>query len=137
MRELEGAIIKLLAYSSLTRREITIDLAREALGGVLKAPDPIQELSPQITRDRVAQQWGVTADALASKRRTKEVTVPRQIAMYLIRELLDLPLVDIGKVFGGRDHSTVIHSIRKVEEVMASDPALRQRIEGIRAELAG
>ncbi len=137
VRELEGAIIKLLAYSSLTRREITIDLAREALGGVLKAPDPIQELSPQIIRDRVAQQWGVTADALASKRRTKEVTVPRQIAMYLIRELLDLPLVDIGKVFGGRDHSTVIHSIRKVEEVMASDPALRQRIEGIRAELAG
>ena len=137
VRELEGAIIKLLAYSSLTRREITIDLAREALGGVLKAPDPIQELSPQVIRDRVAQQWGVTADALASKRRTKEVTVPRQIAMYLIRELLDLPLVDIGKVFGGRDHSTVIHSIRKVEEVMASDPALRQRIEGIRAELAG
>ncbi len=137
VRELEGAIIKLLAYSSLTRREITVDLAREALGGVLRDTGGREPLTAATIRDRVATHWGVTAAELASKRRTKELTVPRQVAMYLIRELLDLPLVEIGKVFGGRDHSTVIHSIQKVERDMADDAEFRQRVEAIREELRG
>ncbi len=136
VRELEGAIIKLLAYSSLTRREITVDLAREALGGVLVAPMP-PERSPEAIRARVAVEWGVTVEGLVSKKRTKELTVPRQVAMYLIRELCGLPLVEIGKLFGGRDHSTVIHSIEKVEEDMSADDQFRVRVEGLRRELAG
>jgi chromosomal replication initiator protein len=131
VRELEGAIIKLLAYSSLTRREISSELAREALGGVLN-DDPAAELSATGIRARVAQQWGVTVEGLASKKRTKELTVPRQVAMYLIRELLDLPLTEIGRLFGGRDHSTVIHSVKKVEDDMSDDPTLRSRIDAIR-----
>ena len=133
VRELEGAVIKLLAYSSLTRREITIDLAREALGGVLNAAST--ELTPQMVRERVAAGWGVTVESLSSKKRTKELTVPRQVAMYLIRELLDLPLVEIGKLFGGRDHSTVIHSLQKVEEDLRSDEAFRTRVHALRTEL--
>jgi chromosomal replication initiator protein len=132
VRELEGAIIKLLAYSSLTRREITPALAREALGGVLD-DDPAADLSAEGIRARVAELWGVTVEGLASKKRTKELTIPRQVAMYLIRELIDLPLVEIGRLFGGRDHSTVIHSVNKVEEDMASDSALRARVDSIRA----
>ncbi|HEX7089291.1 MAG TPA: chromosomal replication initiator protein DnaA [Longimicrobiales bacterium] len=135
VRELEGAIIKLLAYSSLTRREITIDLAREALGGVLGADAP-PELTPELIRAQVAQSWGVPVEALTSKRRTKDLTVPRQVAMYLMRQLLGLSLVEIGRLFGGRDHSTVIHSIEKVEQEMAADPAFRSRVEAVRAELA-
>ncbi|HEX7050911.1 MAG TPA: chromosomal replication initiator protein DnaA [Longimicrobiales bacterium] len=135
VRELEGAIIKLLAYSSLTRREITLELAREALGGVIAATSG-DRLSPAAIRERVAQHWGVTVDALASKRRTKDITVPRQVAMYLIRELLDTPLVEIGRLFGGRDHSTVIHSINKVEQELAADPSFRERVDSLRAELA-
>ncbi len=134
VRELEGAVIKLLAYSSLTQRDITSELAREALGGVLT---PDAERTPEAIRERVAQQYGVTVDALTSRRRTKEVTVPRQIAMYLIRELLDLPLTTIGDYFGGRDHSTVIHSINKVEEEMEGDDAFRQKLDTLRAELGG
>jgi chromosomal replication initiator protein len=134
VRELEGAVIKLLAYSSLTQRDITSDLAREALGGVL-APDV--EKTPEIIRERVAEEYGVAVDALTSRRRTKEVTVPRQIAMFLMRELLDLPLTAIGDFFGGRDHSTVIHSINKVEEEMAGDDAFRNRVDALRAELGG
>lgn len=137
VRELEGATIKLLAYSSLTRREITVELAREALGGVLAPLAPEIELSPEGIRAHVAKQWGVTVEALTSKRRTKEITVPRQVAMYLLRDLLDLPLVEIGRLFGGRDHSTVIHSIQKVEEQMATDQEFRSRIEAIRAEFRG
>jgi chromosomal replication initiator protein len=133
VRELEGAVIKLLAYSSLTRREITIDLAREALGGVLNGA--VMELSPALVRERVAAAWHVSVESLLSKKRTKELTVPRQVAMYLIRELLDLPLVEIGKLFGGRDHSTVIHSIQKVEEGMQLDEAFRARVIALRTEL--
>ena len=134
VRELEGAIIKLLAYSSLTRREITVELAREALGGVLAAAAAVT-LSPDLVRARVASAFGVSVDGLVSKKRTKELTVPRQVAMYLIRELLDLPLVEIGRLFGGRDHSTVIHSVQKVETDLREDERFRTRVELIRHEL--
>ncbi|MGH7460056.1 MAG: chromosomal replication initiator protein DnaA [Longimicrobiales bacterium] len=133
VRELEGAVIKLLAYSSLTRREITIDLAREALGGVLNGA--ASELTPAVIRERVAVVWGVSIESLTSKKRTKELTVPRQVAMYLIRELLELPLVEIGKLFGNRDHSTVIHSIQKVEDDLQTDESFRVRVQSVRAEL--
>jgi chromosomal replication initiator protein len=139
VRELEGAVIKLLAYASLTRREITLELAREALGGVLRtgaAEGGVpSRLGPDGVRRRVAEEWGVTSELLQSKRRTKNLTVPRQVAMYLIKEMFDLPLVEIGRMFGGRDHSTVIHSIAKVEEELRADPALRQRVERLRASL--
>jgi len=137
VREIEGAVIKLLAYSSLTRREINEELAREALGITLRGGDAGRgSLTPEIIRRRVAEAWSTSAEALQSKRRTKDLTVPRQVAMYLIKELLDLSLVEIGKVFGGRDHSTVIHSVDKVREEMERDPAFRERVETIRTTLA-
>jgi chromosomal replication initiator protein len=134
VRELEGAVIKLLAYSSLTRREVTLDLAREALGGVLRE-GPAIEITADLIRERVAHEWGVSVDGLMSKKRTKELTVPRQVAMYLIRELLDLSLVEIGNLFGGRDHSTVIHALNRVEEEVAVDDTFRTRVELIRGRL--
>ncbi len=136
VRELEGAIIKLLAYSSLTRREITVELAREALGGVLAVPSTV-ERSPEAIRARVAVVFGVAVEGLVSKKRTKELTVPRQVAMYLIREILGLSLVGIGELFGGRDHSTVIHSIDEVEKRLQTDEQFRARAEALRQELTG
>jgi len=133
VRELEGAIIKLLAFSSLTRQELTLDLASVALPGA-DAPGEAH-LSPVMIRDRVGEVWGVTGEALASPRRTRTVAVPRQVAMFLIRELLDTPLKQIGRAFGGRDHSTVIHSIRKVEERLGSDDRFRTAVERLRREL--
>jgi chromosomal replication initiator protein len=136
VREIEGAVIKLLAYSSLTRREITIELAREALGGVLRdAPGSGSMITPDLVRQRVAEAWNVSAEALQSKKRTKDLTVPRQVAMYLIKEIFDLSLVEIGRLFGGRDHSTVIHSVAKVEEDLAESAELSRRVEAIRAGL--
>lgn len=135
VRELEGAIIKLLAYSSLTRREVTTELAKEALGGVLEGRTV--ELTPDLIRERVAREFGVSVDGLVSKKRTKELTVPRQVGMYLMRELLDIPLIEIGKAFGGRDHSTVIHSINKVEDDIRTDDAFGARVQALRVELAG
>ncbi len=142
VRELEGAVIKLLAYSSLTNQDITEPLARTALSGMIRTDDreemsPTAALTPLRIREVVAQAWEVKSDALASKRRTKDLTVPRQVAMFLIKEFLDTPLVAIGEVFGGRDHSTVIHSIRKVEDTMAEDPGFAARVEQLRSSLNG
>jgi chromosomal replication initiator protein len=137
VRELEGAIIKLLAYSSLKNQEITLSLAEKALQGMLGARGPGQgHLSAERIREVVAGEFRVTAAALSSKRRTKDLTLPRQVAMYLIRELLELPLVKIGSYFGGRDHSTVIHSITKVENALDSDSDLRASVQHIRKKLS-
>ena len=131
VRELEGAVIKLLAYSSLTNQDITLSLARMALRGMLgrRAADSGPVLSPERIRELVASRWRVRVDALASKRRTRDITIPRQVAMYVMKETLGMSLVRIGELFGGRDHSTVIHSIRKVEEDMERDPIFRDQVE--------
>lgn len=135
VRELEGAVIKLLAYSSLTHQEITPKLARRALRGVLgrKREGPV--LSPERIREMVARRWRVRPEALASRRRTRDLTVPRQVAMYLIKQTLGISLVQIGEIFGGRDHSTVIHSIKKVEKEMADNPEFREQVDAARREL--
>jgi len=138
VRELEGAVIKLLAYSSLRNQEITLELARLALQGVIRGNGGSgPRVSADHIRDTVAASWNVRPDALSSKRRTKDVTVPRQVAMYLIKEILDESLVRIGRVFGGRDHSTVIHSIRKVEDQIHRDDEFGARIQELREQLEG
>jgi chromosomal replication initiator protein len=136
VRELEGAVIKLLAYSSLKNQEITVTLAQRALQGMLgDRESSAQGLSPEGIREAVAREFRVDSAALASKRRTKDLTVPRQVAMYLMRELLSLPLTRIGSHFGGRDHSTVIHSINKVEKSLNIDPQFRSSVDRIRKTL--
>ena len=86
-------------------------------------------------RQTVALRWRVSEEALTSKRRSKDLAVPRQVAMYLIKTLLDYPLVAIGRVFGDRDHSTVIHSIKKVEQTLEKDSTFRRIVEAVQDEL--
>lgn len=139
VRELEGCIIKMLLYASLKHREISIELAREALADKIRGTDEEHEGQPKPTINRVqevvARRWGVTPEGLRSKARIKTLTVPRQIAMYLARELLQMQLVEIGNAFGGRDHSTVIHSVDKVQRQMQRDRSFRERVEHARQEL--
>jgi chromosomal replication initiator protein len=141
VRELEGSIIKLLAYASLRHREVTVDLAREALRDKLRTgPESLEntenrQLDITTIQGIVAREWGVTPDGLKSKTRTKTLTTPRQVGMYLVRELLGSPLVEIGVAFGGRDHSTVIHSLERVTEGLTSDVVFAKRVEKIRSVL--
>jgi len=138
VRELEGSIIRLLAYASLRRREISVELAQEALRDKVREGEEsasTTSLSVFAIQRTVAQEFGVTIDGLRSASRTKHLTVPRQVAMFLIRELLGMQLVEIGNAFGGRDHSTVIHSIEKVEGAVQSDPAFGQRVLALRGVL--
>jgi chromosomal replication initiator protein len=142
VRELEGSIIKLLAYASLKHRDITVDVAREALRDKLRADLGVsadgggaEGLTVAGIQAAVAKEWGVTVDGLKSKTRTKTLTTPRQVAMYLCRELLGLPLVEIGGAFGGRDHSTVIHSLERATESMSEDAAFGARVGKLRRML--
>jgi len=140
VRELEGCIIKLLLFASLKHREITIDLAREALSDRIRPTDAAPAAAwpmPSIDRvqEVVARRWGVTPEGLRSKTRTKTLTVPRQVAMYLARDSLGMQLVEIGQAFGGRDHSTVIHSVDKVQRQLQRDRHFREQVELARREL--
>ena len=141
VRELEGCIIKLLLFASLKHREVTIELAREALADKIRPTDDEDSVKPRTlpsidrVQDVIARRWGVTVEGLRSKARIKSLTVPRQIAMYLAREMLQMQLVEIGLAFGGRDHSTVIHSVEKVQKQLQRDRAFRERVESARQEL--
>src|SRR2546425_129906 len=142
VRELEGCIIKLLLFASLKNREVTIELAREALSDKIRQGEDAGSYgsppTPSIDRvqEVVARRWGVTPEGLRSKARTKTLTVPRQVAMYLARDMLGMQLVEIGQAFGGRDHSTVIHSVDKVERQMIRDRTFKERVEMARQELS-
>jgi chromosomal replication initiator protein len=144
VRELEGCIIKLLLFASLKHREVTIELAREALSDKIRPAHGSEDAAsgrhagPSIDRvqEVVARRWGVTPEGLRSKARTKRLTVPRQVAMYLARDLLGMQLVEIGQAFGGRDHSTVIHSLDKVSRQLARDHGFRERVTQARTELS-
>jgi chromosomal replication initiator protein len=139
VRELEGSIIKLLAYASLKHREITVEVARDALRDKLKAmegqPGGGSSLNTYSIQQAVSKEWGITIDGLRSKTRTKNLTVPRQVAMFLMRELLGMQLVEIGNAFGGRDHSTVIHSLERVVAMSNEDPAFGQRVAKLQSAL--
>jgi len=139
VRELEGSIIKLLAFASLKHREITVDVARDALRDKLKPADGAAPDTPALNtaaiQQSVAKEWGVTTEGLRSKTRTKNLTVPRQVAMHLMRELLGMQLVEIGAAFGGRDHSTVIHSLERVAAMAKEDPSFAQRLGKLRSAL--
>jgi len=142
VRELEGCIIKLLLYASLKNREVTTELAREALSDKIRQGEDAAaygaRATPSIDRvqEVVARRWGVTPEGLRSKARTKTLVVPRQVAMYLARDMLAMQLVEIGQAFGGRDHSTVIHSVDKVERQMVRDRSFKDRVDTARKELS-
>jgi len=140
VRELEGSVIKLLAYASLKHQDISVDVAREALRDKLRGNDPSGDnskasLTINTIQQAVAKEWGVTPEGLRSKTRTKTLTLPRQIAMFLIRELLSTQLMEIGNAFGGRDHSTVIHSIDKIKDATRLYPEYKSGVAKMRTML--
>jgi chromosomal replication initiator protein len=119
IRELEGSLIRLIAYASLTRSEITLPLAQDVLRNVLQNDE--RAVTIEIVQKAVADHYSLKVSELKSKNNSKSVAMPRQIAMYLCKALTNASLPEIGKSFGGKHHSTVIHSIRKVEDLRQKD----------------
>lgn len=131
IRELEGSLTRLTAYSSLTRRPIDMQLAREALRELFKHTET-RLLTCDSIQEAVANYYGITVEDLKSPKRNHEITVPRQIAMYLAREMMGLSLTKIGDAFGGRHYTTVMSSIDKVEESIKQSPSLANLLDDIR-----
>ena len=135
IRELEGALTRVVAFSSLTDRPMTVELAEH----VLKDVYPQGEAAPEVTipriQEAVSQRFGVTLDELVSPRRSQAVAYPRQVAMYLSRELTDSSLPKIGKEFGGRDHTTVIHAKDKITRLIREDRSVYNLVQELTARI--
>lgn len=134
IRELEGAFNRVNAYAFLNRSPINIDLAMDALKDLFPK-EKASQVTPIKIQEAVANHFKIKIDDLKSKRRTRNVTVPRQLAMYLCRELTDLSLPKIGELFGGRDHTTVIHAYEKVNRERQEDSRLSALIAEISARI--
>ena len=134
IRELEGALIRIIAYSSLTNREVTVDLAPEALKDIISNKQS-KSITIDLIQDVVATYFNLRVEDLKSQRRTRNVAYPRQIAMYLSRKLTDMSLPKIGEEFGGRDHTTVIHAYEKISEGINKDENLEHTINNITKKL--
>jgi len=130
IRELEGALIRIVAYSSLTNRQITVELATEALKDIISKKQG-KNITISIIQDIVSGYFDLRVEELKSQRRTRNVSNPRQIAMYLSRKLTDMSLPKIGEEFGGRDHSTVIHAYEKISDNLKTDESLQHTVADI------
>ena len=110
IRELEGAFNKVIAFAKLNKTELTLALAEESLKDIIY-PDKPKEVTPQLIIDVVAEHYGITSDDIVSKKRNSEFVLPRQITMYLIRNLTATSLTNVGKILGKKDHTTIIHGV--------------------------
>ena len=128
IRELEGCLIRLLAVSSLSGQEVNEHLAEEVLKDLLGSG---RRITKQIILKNVIEELGFSEAEIRGKKRTQKLALARQTSMYLIRTMLNLSLAEIGEFFGGKDHSTVIHAIEKVEGLKKADIEYLQRLERI------
>ena len=131
IRELEGCLTRLVAYSSLVKEPITIDLCEQALQEVFNTVKR-KQITAELIMQTVSDYYGLTLDDMTGPTRKREITVPRQIAMYLTRELTGMSLPQIGNVFGGRDHTTVLHSCKTVEANMRANTDIKAVVEDIK-----
>jgi chromosomal replication initiator protein len=135
IRELEGALTRVVAFSSLTDRPMTVELAEHVLKDVYPQGEPAPEVTIPRIQEAVSQRFGVTLDELVSPRRSQAVAYPRQVAMYLSRELTDASLPMIGKEFGGRDHTTVIHAKDKISRLIREDRSVYNLVQELTARI--
>ena len=135
VRELEGALNRLVAHAQLVGRELTVETTQDLLRDVLRAND--RRVSIEEIQRRVADHYNIRLADMSSPRRARAVARPRQIAMYLAKQLTTRSLPEIGRKFGGRDHTTVMHAVKKVEELRSADHVLQEDIERLRRSLEG
>ena len=137
IRELEGAFNKIIAFIKLNRisnEELTIQVAEEALKDIIY-PDKPKEVTPTLIINVVSEHFGVKPEDITSKKRNSEIVVPRQVVMYLCREMTETSLQNIGKILGKKDHTTIIHGVDKIKEDMENNEELRNKIEIIKKKI--
>jgi len=129
IRELEGSLTRMIAFCAMTGREMSVDLAQEALSDLWGEEEKI--LTIELIQREVSKLFGVALSDLKARDRTKAVALPRQIAMYLARQLTHASLADVGRAFGGKDHTTVLHAVSKIQTLLQEDPKLRTSVDSI------
>jgi chromosomal replication initiator protein len=134
IRELEGALTRVVAFSSLTGRPMTVDLAQDVLKDVFPQGEPAQ-VSIRRIQETVGDRFGLSMDELCGDKRSQNIVYPRQVAMYLSRELTDSSLPKIGKEFGGRDHTTVIHATSKIARLIREDRSVYNLVQELTARI--
>lgn len=133
VRELEGMLIRLGAYASLTGSEITLNMARDILKDIIV--EKTKDITVEMIQKHVAEHYKIKVSELKSDKRLKAFVIPRQIAIYISRELTKSSYPEIGEKFGGKDHSTIIHSVKKIEKQMENDLELKNAVEKMKKEL--
>jgi len=133
IRVLEGCLVRISAFSKLTQTDVTLDLAKEVLRNIIKTEDPTVPI--ESIQKAVASHFSLRVSDLKAKKKTKQIVLARQIAMYLSRKLSKLSLIEIGERFGGKDHSTVLHGINKIENQVQSDQHVAGIIQKIKIRL--
>jgi chromosomal replication initiator protein len=133
IRELEGSMLRVIAFASLTRQEITLELVKEVLKDAL--PNEEKRISVDTIQRLVAERYNCKFSDMKSKKRTKQIAFPRQIAMFLSRELTAHSLAEIGAAFGGKDHTTIIHAYEKIEDLCQTDSTLASEVMGLKKQL--
>ena len=136
IRALEGSLVRLSAEAELTDGRITLELAQSALSKLFTVREA-KQITPELIVSAVAGHFGLSEEDMYSKKRSRDIAGARQVAMYLMREMTQMSTTAVGRVFGGRDHTTVMHGCEKVEESLRSDPQLRRRVDQLRTEIKG
>src|SRR5438128_898438 len=134
IRELEGALTRVVAFSSLTGRPMTVELAQDVLRDVFPQGEAA-EVSIKRIQDLVAERFSLSLEELCGEKRSQNIVYPRQVAMYLSRELTDSSLPKIGKEFGGRDHTTVIHATSKIARLIREDRSVYNLVQELTARV--
>jgi chromosomal replication initiator protein len=129
IRELEGSLTRMTAFCGFSGRELSIDLAQEVLGDLWGEPEKV--ITIEQIQKKVGEFFGLSVTDLKAKTRTKAVALPRQIAMYLARQLTHASLAEVGRAFGGKDHTTVLHAVAKIASLLQEDPKLRKNVDGL------
>ena len=135
VRVLEGALTRLFAFASLVGREITLDLTQDCLADILRASD--RKVTIEEIQRKVAEHYNVRLSDMIGPKRLRSIARPRQIAMYLAKQLTPRSLPEIGRRFGGRDHTTIMHGVRKIEELMSTDSQLADDLQMLKRLLQG
>ncbi|MDR0808298.1 MAG: chromosomal replication initiator protein DnaA [Gemmobacter sp.] len=135
VRVLEGALTRLFAFASLVGREITLDLTQDCLADILRASD--RKATVEEIQRKVAEHYNIRLSDMIGPKRLRNIARPRQVAMYLSKQLTPRSLPEIGRRFGGRDHTTIMHGVRKIEELMATDSQLADDLQLLKRLLQG
>lgn len=128
IRELEGALTKVSAFAKLSSSPVTVEFAEEALKDLI-TPDAKKEITPELIVQIVAEHFGISTSDILSGKRSKEIAYPRQIVMYLCRQMTTVPLQGIGKALGGKDHTTILHGAKKIAEDVLTNEATKNTVD--------